>query len=444
MKDEELQTVVQWLNKDVKWPPSISKYQPFQREMYAQGNVLLKQEKLVLPSTLRRRALTVAHRSHPGMSTMKNFLRQGLWWPNMDREVEEFVKSCPECQLVMANSKPLPITLTELPNNPWEYVSMDFASCSDTMNWKALVLTDNYSRFLVALPMEKTDTEAVKRILRRIFNTYHAPKTLKADNGPPFNSLDLQTWLRDVWGIKLIRTTPLNPTENGLVERSMQGINKVATIARLKKQNWKDSLADYVAAYNSWPHNVTKVPPAELMFGRAVRSLLPNVKVDAVQSLDGELRDRDRVAKFDRNAREDKKRGAHLNEIQVGDMVLVMQQKKDKADTIYKNVIHKVIKISGAGRATVKDMTTDKEYDRNIKMLKKFHALPPQETSGSINLEDQHESQVSKDMLTPTLAQPSRQDSDNPESNPKRRSLRDIRRPKRYLNMCEESSESSE
>lgn len=125
-------------------------------------------------------------------------------------------------------------------------------------------------------------------------------------------------------------------------------------------------------------------------------------------------------------------------------MVLVMQQKKDKADTIYKNVIHKVIKISGAGRATVKDMTTDKEYDRNIKMLKKFHALPPQETSGSINLEDQHESQVSKDMLTPTLAQPSRQDSDNPESNPKRRSLRDIRRPKRYLNMCEKSSESSE
>lgn len=88
MKDEELQTVVQWLNKDEKWPPSISKYQPFQREMYAQGNVLLKQEKLVLPSTLRRRALTVAHRSHPGMSTMKNFLRQGLWWPNMDREVE--------------------------------------------------------------------------------------------------------------------------------------------------------------------------------------------------------------------------------------------------------------------------------------------------------------------------------------------------------------------
>lgn len=429
------------------------KYQPFQREMYIQDNVLLKQEKLVLPTALRRRALVTAHRSHPGMSTMKNLLRQGLWWPNMDREVEDFVKSCPECQLVVSNSKPIPITLTELPSNPWEYVSMDFASCSDTMNWKAIVLTDNYSRFLVALPMEKTDTEAVKRILRRIFNTYHVPKTLKADNGPPFNSADLQSWLKDVWGVKMIHSTPLNPTENGLVERSMQGINKTATLARLTKQNWKDALADYVAAYNSWPHHVTKVPPAELMFGRAVRSLLPNVKVNSAQSQDGELRDRDRVAKFERNAREDKRRGARANEIQVGDMVLVMQQKRDKADTVYKNAIHEVIGLAGAGRATIKDMTTDKVYDRNVRMLKKYverdegPAQADAEMSsgpGRPKEKKRHGTGVSQEVATSFSVPLFEQDTEIEEPSPKRRSVRDKRRPKRYLNMCKETGEYSE
>lgn len=370
--DNELQTVMKWIKKTEKWPEQIARYQAFQRDMYVQGGLLMKQEKMVLPILLRTRALQLAHRSHPGMSTMKNFLRQGLWWPNMDREVEDFVRSCPECQLVTAANHPLPITLTELPKNPWDYVSMDFSTASDTHNWKALVLTDNYSRFLVALPMEKTDAEAVKNALKRVFNTYYIPKTMKADNGPPFNSADLKTWLQSVWGVKLIHSTPLNPTENGLVERSMQGINKISAIARLGKKNWKEALAEYVAAYNTWPHHVTKVPPAELMFGRTVRSLLPDVRTDSKQLVDEELRDRDQSSKFNRNAKEDVRRKASELNIKVGDTVLVSQAKRDKTDTQYRNAFHEVVKITGAGRATVKDLTTQKVYDRNVKFLKKF------------------------------------------------------------------------
>lgn len=290
----------------------------------------------------------------------------------MDRDVEEYVKSCPECQLVTVSSHPTPITMTDLPRNAWDYVSMDFASASDVQNWKALVLTDNYSRFLVALPMDRTDAEAVKKALRRIFNTYYIPKTLKADNGPPFNSAELTSWLRNVWGVKLIHSTPLNPTENGLVERSMQGINKISAIAKLGKLNWKECLSDYIAAYNSWPHHVTKVPPAELMFGRTVRSVLPNRRTDQIQQMDDELRDRDHSAKFFRNAREDTARKARDTEIAVGDTVLVAQTKRDKADTAYKNAFHEVIAMKGAGRATIRDKTNDKTYDRNVKCLKKF------------------------------------------------------------------------
>jgi len=372
LKDRELQEVMLWLDKKQKWPTEIVKFQPFQREMYIQEGSLMKQEKLVLPENLRKRALSLAHRCHPGMSTMKNILRQGLWWPNMDREVESFVKSCPECQVIKADSHPPPITLTDLPNNPWDYVSIDFATLSDVLHWKALVFTDNYSRFLVAVPIERTDGEAVKAVLKKVFNTYYVPKTIKADNGPPFNSVELQTWLQEVWGVKLIHCTPLNPTENGLVERNMQGINKIAAIAKIRKLNWKEALADYVAAYNSWPHHVTKIPPAELMFGRAVRGLLPNMKLNSRQALDDELRDRDRTAKFERNAREDERRRAKNTSIKVGDKVLVMQQKRDKADTAYKNKFYKVTKMEGIGRATIRDMENSKEYQRSVKHLKKF------------------------------------------------------------------------
>lgn len=381
LKDDELQEVIRWLGRKEKWPAHILKYQAFQGDLYMQGELLMKREKMVLPAALRNRALSLAHRSHPGMSTMKNFLRQGLWWLGLDRDTEEFVRSCPECQLITVTSNPVPIELTELPQNPWDYVSMDFSSASDVNNWKALVLIDNYSRFLVAMPLDKTDTESVKKALKKVFSTYYIPKTLKADNGPPFNSMDLKSWLKDVWGIKLIHSTPLNPTENGLVERSMQGINKITAIAKLGRLNWKETLSEYVAAYNSWPHHVTKIPPAELMFGRAVRSVLPNLRTDQHQLFDEDLRDRDQKAKFARNTREDNARRARQAEIEVGDTVLVAQQKRDKADTPYKNSFHKVVGMQGAGRATVTDSLTNKTYDRNVKCLKKFVERKPSDVN---------------------------------------------------------------
>lgn len=277
-----------------------------------------------------------------------------------------------ECQWVVKYSKPLPIQTNAIPKNAWEFIAMDFSSPSDIQKWKAIVFTDYYSRFLVAIPMDKTDTEAVKRVLKRLFRTYGIPAKIKLDNGPPFNSDELQDWLWKQWGVALAHTTPLNPTENGLVERNMQGINKIAAITKLTKSSFQEELADYVACYNSWPHTVTKVPPAELMFGRPVRTLFPNSKLNYPSNQDEELRDRDLVAKFMRNKAEDERRNAGPTDLKVGDLVLVMQQKYDKADSVYKKSLHEVIDIEGAGRVTVKDRDSGREYQRNVKHLKKF------------------------------------------------------------------------
>lgn len=371
--DPETKLIIEWLDKETLWPNEIAKYQPFRKDFYVQNKALMKQEKLVLPKSLREQALKVAHRAHPGMSTMKYLLRQGVWWPGMDREIEDYVKKCPECQLIIKSSIPMPIVLTKLPENVWDYVSMDFSTASDKEKWKALVLTDHYSRFLIAIPMSKTDTEAVKQALVKVFQTYYVPRILKADNGPPFNSTELENWLKTEWGVKLEHSTALNPTENGLVERSMQGINKISAVARLNKRNWKEALEEYVSAYNSWPHSVTKIPPAELMFGRSIRSLLPNSKLLELKDLDGELRDRDQEAKFKRNKREDEKRGARVTELQVGDTVLLAQQKKDKADTPYKNSLHKIVQMEGAGRAFCEEVDSGKTFVRNVKHMKKYH-----------------------------------------------------------------------
>lgn len=372
-KDEELQEVMNCMkNGKEVWPEKLRRYQAFSDKLYEIDGLLMKEEKMVLPASLRAQAIKLAHFSHPGMTTMKFLLRQGVWWPGIDKDIEDFVKSCPECQLITPSQNPLPISHKNLPKNVWEHISMDFSTASLTSDWKALVLTDHYSRFLVAVPMTKTDTEAVKKVLKRVLQTYYVPKTILADNGPPFNSEELKRWLYEEWGIELQSATPLNPTENGLCERSMSGINKMTVIAKLDKKNWNEALSDYVAAYNTWPHHVTKIPPAELMFGRIIRHILPNAKNDERQNIDEELRDRDQEDKFKRNTRENFKRHAKETELKVGDKVLVQQEKREKADTIFKNVFHKILKFTGSGRVTIQDLESGRIFDRNVKHLKKY------------------------------------------------------------------------
>lgn len=343
----------------------------------------------------------------------------------MDREVEQFTRSCPECQLVVKMIKPLPIVTNALPNNPWEFIAIDFSSPSDTQKWKAIVMTDYYSRFLVATPMEKTDTAAVKKVLKRMFRTYGIPNKIKLDNGPPFNSEELKDWLWKEWGVSITHTTPLNPTENGLVERSMQGINKIASITKLNKGSFQESLAEYVASYNSWPHSVTKIPPAELMFGRPVRTLLPNHKLSYPSQDDEELRDLDTLAKFSRNKAEDKRRNAGPTDIKIGDTVLMMQTKRDKADSTYKDVLHRVVNIVGEGRTTIMDLESGRCYERNIKQLKKFYE---RDATGQVDSELEIPvipSEVADDQQDI----PKRQDT---EQLPIRRSVREIIQPKRF------------
>ncbi|GFO26929.1 Gag-Pol protein [Plakobranchus ocellatus] len=52
----------------------------------------------------RRRLLTKAHEDHPCIVRMKRKLHQSYWWPGQDKDIDNFVKYCADCQL---NDKPL-------------------------------------------------------------------------------------------------------------------------------------------------------------------------------------------------------------------------------------------------------------------------------------------------------------------------------------------------
>lgn len=97
--DDETQQVKKALHSD-DWQDTIQKYVPFKSELCFANEVLLRQNKIVIPKQLRGTVMALAHTGHPGQEKMKRRLRAAVWWPGIDGDVKKSCKECFDCQLV--------------------------------------------------------------------------------------------------------------------------------------------------------------------------------------------------------------------------------------------------------------------------------------------------------------------------------------------------------
>ena len=58
---------------------------------------------------------------------MKSLARSYVWWPAMDRELEEMVKKCDTCQLHNKSPRAAPVHPWKWPEKPWNRIHIDYA-----------------------------------------------------------------------------------------------------------------------------------------------------------------------------------------------------------------------------------------------------------------------------------------------------------------------------
>lgn len=373
-KDLELQTVLKALKDDV-WDCSDETTKTFRfarSELYEHDGLLLRNDRIVMPGTLRSLAIKLTHLGHLGMSAMKRTLRARVWWPFLDKEVETFVARCMQCSMMARKDPPPPMKRIPMPSKPWEYVAIDFCGpFAQHGNTLILVLVDYYSRLTKASIVKTTDRESTVRALDALFEVFGYPCRLQADNGPPFSSRDFKADCNSR-GIQLIRTVPYWPQHNGLVENAMKGIDKIMKIAHENKEDYRNALKVYISAYNSAPHSTTGEAPEELMMGRLIRRRLPMVRKAQYRD-DAGIRDRDWQAKTSGKETIDKSRGAKVQETREGDKVIVLSTEKGKlAPNFGREQFTVVGKLDGDLR--LRD-EKGKEYRRHISHTKR---IPPE------------------------------------------------------------------
>ena len=141
-------------------------------------------------------------------------------------------------------------------------------------------------------------------------------------------------------------------------------------------------------------HATTGRSPAELLFNRKIRGKLPELQSGSRSDL--EVPDRDAEFKAKTKAYADERRKAKPSDIQVGDQVLVRQEKTDKFSTTFNPTPYQVV--SKTGNRVVVESQGGALYSRNSSHVKKFVSetlpfalmIPPVASSDSATLIDQY------------------------------------------------------
>ena len=59
--------------------------------------ILLKNERIIVPTTLRAEMKSLIRQGHLGIENCKKRTRQSLFWPLMNSEIEDMIRRCPTC-----------------------------------------------------------------------------------------------------------------------------------------------------------------------------------------------------------------------------------------------------------------------------------------------------------------------------------------------------------
>ncbi len=90
--------------------------------------VLYKHEKLIIPTSLRHRAVSWYHHylQHPGHSRLEETIRSVMYWKGMRTTIRRYVKTCQSCQVNKRHSQkcgylPPKLVIT----TPWKALCVD-------------------------------------------------------------------------------------------------------------------------------------------------------------------------------------------------------------------------------------------------------------------------------------------------------------------------------
>ncbi|GFO30891.1 Pol polyprotein [Plakobranchus ocellatus] len=203
------------------WPaflpqnPLFRQYWVNQRHLTIVNDLLLFNNRIVIPTNMRLDMLNKLHESHLGVTKCRALAETSVWWPNISSQIEDMVRQCNVFAKLRPNVKK-PLLPSSFPEHPWSRVAMDLF---DLHGKTYLLLVDYHSRWPEIRLLDRLSSAAVIARLKSIFATHGIPDVLVSDNGPQFASAEFRKFTEE-FCFTHTTSSPRYPQANGEAERA--------------------------------------------------------------------------------------------------------------------------------------------------------------------------------------------------------------------------------
>ena len=183
-----------------------------------------------------------------------------MLWPNINKDIENKVKSSSVCQV----SRPLPLStplqLWSWPDKPWSRLHIDYAG--PKRNKMHLVIIDAYSKLIDVFPVLSANSETTIDKLRTLFATHGIHNSVVTDNTTVSVSEEMRTFWKNS-GIQHITSSPYHPATNSLAKHVVQTFK--AGFKHTMSGSVETKIARFLFNYCITPQGTTGSTTAELL-----------------------------------------------------------------------------------------------------------------------------------------------------------------------------------
>ena len=215
---------------------------------------------------------------------MYEYMKTYFYFNNMRDTIGASLKECVRCQIYKDNlDKNNAEFLQVQAKEPFEKIHLDLAEMpKSNKGFKYILVTvDHYSKWAFCIAIKNKEAATLANCIEKVIlpACITLPRNIYSDNGLEFKNREISRIL-DKFGIHQDFSPPHYPQANGLAERT---IGSIKSLIRTTGGDWEQNLPSTTITYNSTFHESINMSPADLLFGKTARVVIPDKDLNKIK-----------------------------------------------------------------------------------------------------------------------------------------------------------------
>ena len=252
-------------------PEELREYHSLRDGLYTSDGVVLYDQRVVIPPSLRDEVLQSLHGAHQGVGMMLARAAVSVYWPGITSAIRRARERCHACNRNAPSQPRAPPEDISSPEYPFQQL------CADYFTYKSrtyLVVVDRYSNWPIVERAQEGGA-GLRDCLYRVFGTFGIAEELTSDGGPEFTARETEAFLAD-YGVRHRRTSVAFPHANCRAEVGVKTVKRMiegntGEHGELNVRRFQRAMLNY----RNTPDPTTGLSPALCIFGRPVRDFIP-------------------------------------------------------------------------------------------------------------------------------------------------------------------------